>query len=1004
MANNSKRVPFILGTVIFIVAIAAIIYFAIGPSGPSRDSEEFTKTADIPAASAPSIATVAPASAPARDLAKVDRVSSDAEKPLPPAYERALSGIIGRVVEPDGKPVPNTQVELLGGLLEFITLDIDKLLFESDTYYVDVTQQKQTTDKEGRFRFARVDPRGYYIIGVNLGKGRPALRLVDHTPMPGDSVDLGDIALDPWLTIRGTLVDEARKPIAGARIRVTNLPAIAFQTGIAHLQPGTGILVRMGDKDAPRFMWRLPKWTDQIFDKLPTPSAVTAADGTFAVEGAPSGTLTLIFDGAGIPAGYQAPIPPSKGSEKDIGEVTANRGSEVEGVVVDQNNNPVGESEVIVGIPSPLAAEYVAFLRKPIKTDAKGRFLAKGVPGRSAFFLARGPGQVDWTIDKPQEISGDEIIVKIPAPRSILVNVADGSGNPVSARIAIQRDAQELSLFPQLETPLIAKPETITKGQYRIRGLKEANYWIYARAEGYAIAKEKVKIGPEGEPQVSITVEPEFSVEVTVFGKENGKQTPLELATVAGVPENTAAEKLGFLALGSNKTNEQGVALVRALGEGKFNIVATHPAYSIGLAEAQIPGTKQATIQLLIGGEIRGTITRNGAVPEKPMMVVVAPNGPKTIQLPRTSVTDLEGKFHFSHLHPGKYKVAALPRFLNENLTKLNPMEMMRFASENADQDCEVTDEQVTEMVLDLAKGGRKDRPEDGHVRGSVFINGLAAEGDYVTGQGAEWIRPKKIEASGAFDLGRVREGDYTITVTRNGGGLTSGMSGPVATRRIKVKPTEETFVDINIKTGGLRGTVTDESGKPVSGARVRVTSVENNNPWGGGPPLRSDDNGKFEVTEIAAGAYRVTASYEDTQSQPMKVDVRDGAFEKVSIQLKPGIEVEGIFDAKIPEGTTWAWMQFQQKAADGDAGFGRDIPVDVQLEKKTFKARRLTAGTYTVNLRIFGKDIKTAYKSTEIEVPAGGLKNASLRFEELPPEEAAKALQDPFGVRRGGR
>lgn len=1004
MANPRNRAPLFIGAALIVLIAAGWVFFSGGFSGSNTEAGDLRRGDASPA----SVPTAAAASEPtaSREAATVERVNiTNAEKPLPAAYERALSGIIGRVVEPDGRPVKNASVELIGGLLEFFTLDIDKLLFESDTYFVDVTQQKQSTNEAGEFRFAKVDPRGYYIIGVNLGKGRPALRLVDHTPMPGESVDLGDIALDPWLTVRGRLVDERGKGVSGARVRVTNIPAIAFQAGIANIQPGTGVLVKLGEKDSPRFMWRMPKWTDQIFDKLPMPASVTVADGSFAIEGSPSGQLTIIYDGPGIPAGNTPPIPQPKGSEKDLGDINISRGAEVDGVVVDQNDAPVGNSEVTVGIPCPIAAEYVAFLRKPIKTDAAGRFVAKGIPGQKAYFIGRGPGQVDWTIDKAQEITGDEIKVKIPAPRSILVIVQDGAAKPLAARVAVQRDMREMSLFPQIETPLVAKPEIVAPGQYRIRGLKQGPYLVYARAEGYAIAKEKVEIAPEGEPTVTITCEPEFSMEVTVLGKENGKPVPLEMATVAGFPENKSAEKMGFLALGSNKTDENGVARVRALGEGKFNIVATHPAYAMGATEAQLPGSKTASIQLLVGGEISGTVTRAGIPPEKPMMVVLAPGGgDKTIQLPRTSITILEGKFHFSHIAPGHYKVAAVPRLLNDNLSKLNPMEFMRFASENADQDCDVQDEQVTEMVIDLAKGGRKDTPDDGFVRGSVYLNGVALEGAYVMGQGPEWIRPKKVDASGAFDLGRAREGDYTITVTRGGSGFTGAMQGPLATRRIKVKATEETSVNFNIRTGALKGTVVDEAGKAVAGARVRVVSVEENSPFGGGPPIRTDDAGRFEISEIASGAYRVNANFEDAQSSPMKIEVREGATEKIQIILKPGVEASGTIEAKFPEGATWAWMQFQQKSPDGDGGFGGNGNAQVDLEKHTFTAKRLSPGKYNITLSVYGKDANTIYKAVELDVPPGGVKNAFLRFEEASPEEAAKQPAIRIGGGRRGR
>ena len=270
---------------------------------------------------------------------------------------------------------------------------------------------------------------------------------------------------------------------------------------------------------------------------------------------------------------------------------------------------------------------------------------------------------LDWTVGELSEVAGDPIKIKVPASRSILVRVQDNLGKPLAATIAVQRGLEGLSLFPQIEPPLAAKPETVEPGTYRVRGLKKGNYLAYARAEGYSIGKEKLEVTDGDEPVCTIKLEPEYAMEVTVLGKEDGKPVPLELASVFGVPEKDM-DKLGFMALGSAKTNAQGVARIRALGSGKYGIVATHPAYAMGQLETEIPGPKSATIQLLVGGSVEGQAVRGDQVPEKPMMVVIFPRGSKAAQTPRTSVTDLEGKFRFSHLSPGNYRVLITPRFL----------------------------------------------------------------------------------------------------------------------------------------------------------------------------------------------------------------------------------------------------------------------------------------------------------------------------------------------------
>ena len=152
-------------------------------------------------------------------------------------------------------------------------------------------------------------------------------------------------------------------------------------------------------------------------------------------------------------------------------------------------------------------------------------------------------------------------------------------------------------------------------------------------------------------------------------------------------------------------------------------------------------------------------------------------------------------------------------------------------------------DEQITKITVDLNKGGRKDRPDDGFVRGSAMVNGIPAEGDYVMASGNEWVRPKVIAASGAFDLGRVRPGDYTVSITRGSSGANLG-AGAIATRSITVKAGESVFVDFNVRLSRLQGSVIDDANKPISGARIRVTPKGPSRGFGGGQRASSDSTG----------------------------------------------------------------------------------------------------------------------------------------------------------------
>ncbi|MBL8692650.1 MAG: carboxypeptidase regulatory-like domain-containing protein [Planctomycetes bacterium] len=983
---------------VILIAAAAVLWILVA-SDSETAGRGAAELAPPPVTTAVTDAAgAAPASSEQSGAASRAAAAPEAAK-LPEAYEKALSGIVGRVVEPDGRPVPNAPVELLGGLIEFFSLDLDQLLFQPDTLKLDLTAQKRTTDAEGRFRFERVDPRGYFLVGVNLGgRPRPALALVDRAPQAGETVDLGDIRLDPWLTLTGRLVDESMRPHAGAQVRVTNAPPIIFQAGLANLQPGTALLARMGPRaGTPKILFQLPRWTDQIFEKLPTPMATTDAEGRFRIEGAPSGALSLVATGSNMP-GFAQPLPATKQSERDLGEIVAARGETVEGVVVDEQGAAVAGASVMIGMPSPLAADFVAFLKKPVLSGADGRFRVPGIGGSKAVWVARAPNVEDWTVGSTFDLDGEEVRVVVPAARSILVRVLDDRGKPLAATLAVQRAVEGLSLVPQIEPPLRVKPEPVEAGASRVRGLNKGKYWVYARAPGFAVGKETAAIEESGEPEVRITLEREFTVEATVLGKVDGKPSPLEAATVFGGPDR-GFESLGFMALGSSKTDAAGIAQVRALGQGKFNLIATHPAYASGWVQIEIPGTRTATVQLVVGGTVEGRVHRGGIPPETPLMVAIAPQG-RVPQLPRTTVTGLEGGFKFTHLAPGNYRVVAMPRVLGgDSLTRLNPMDFMAMASDNASAPCEVIDEQTTSIDIDLTTGGRAPRPDDGFLRGRVTVNGLVPTGDFVTASGPDEVRPKAITAQGTFDLGRVAPGTYNVQLLHRGTTAMGPFPGALANRAVVVESDAETFVDLQIQTGRLSGVVVDEGGKTVANARIRALEKGSQFAWGS-QRTSADDTGRFAFEEIAAGTYQITATAPDFADGVATVTIPARAeTTKVEIRLVKGVSAEGTFEADLPEAARFGMMRFNRKEeTDTVASMDR---VNVDLEKRTFSTARLRPGSYRVSFQVFGRNDSRSYKEVDVEIPPGGTTGLALKFVAAPPGERP-AGPPIFGGRPG--
>jgi len=209
-------------------------------------------------------------------------LAAPVEVEMPVSYRKALSGVRGRLVEEDGKPVAGLEVELLELRPSLMLGDFASVFAGTPPKFPDLAVAKAKSGEDGTFTLNGTHGQAPHGLGIDLGGARGTVRVIDRTLASGEVTDLGDLVLGAFVTFRGLICDEDGKPVAGARVRAAALPQIVFQPGVADLGRAAGVMNRGGmGAEVVEFPAALRAWES----KLPIPTTKSGDDGTFELKG-----------------------------------------------------------------------------------------------------------------------------------------------------------------------------------------------------------------------------------------------------------------------------------------------------------------------------------------------------------------------------------------------------------------------------------------------------------------------------------------------------------------------------------------------------------------------------------------------------------------------------------------------------------------------------------------------------------------------------------------------
>lgn len=627
-----------------------------------------------------------------------------------------------------------------------------------------------------------------------------------------------------------------------------------------------------------------------------TSESKTAADGTFSIGKLRPGKWTLrTLSGRFAPTVEDFVLAPEqqrtdlvlvvKPGNTIAGQVVDDRGVGVAGMKVASKRK---ESRGGVDVERFTADEATT-------TDAHGFFTLAGLNEEAATIRVFGPGHASLTLPEVQVGTGNLLlrVDRLGAVEGVLVDaggaaIAGSRVNAVAPRKGLGGATFDEMDFGDLGDGR-ARATTAADGSFRVENVKPGDVVVAARGDGHRPAQQDgvrvlpgqtikgVRLVADLGATAKVTVldddgKPVAGASVLVRRPQSGDEAPggMFRARRVAVEDGDGGVAIhgADADVGSGKTNQDGIALVRGLPAGDFEVVATHAEWAKAAAVPIVlprAGTADATLRLRLPGKVEITVADNEGQPVPGAEVWLTPADGTAAAEPTNRRCDERGRAVLGGLIAGQY-TAALAR--PAKAAAMGDM-MISFAG---DSPTLASSAQPVTVVAGRTVAVQLRQPLLATIRGIVTgadgplaAASVALEGEHEPGldlpgmPGFGGAQRVLTAADGGYVIEGVEAGNYVLR-------FGTGDQVVKAKQAIVVPPNvRELRQDLQLHVGSLRVlVVAKDSGEPVAGAEIEIEpSVEGD----AAPAERRvmmvamttfDGSGGPEATTMTLGAQRV--------------------------------------------------------------------------------------------------------------------------------------------------
>ncbi len=364
------------------------------------------------------------------------------------------------------------------------------------------------TDGSGIAQFSHpADARYFFVSATREGYVSQAIRW-DYDANAPAAPDRLLFQMDKTTTVGGRVIDQDRKPMAGATVII----------------------------DVSKGYPRSRQWVDFKYE-----TTRTDADGRWSFSGVPEKPDSVklgVYHPLCLPDRTfiaMEDFKPLSGLRDGSATLHLRRGTVIEGRVVSPDGHPVAGAEVFYG-----SGRRYANAIPPFKTDAQGRFTIGVAPGTLSTLTAQATGFGPALLPIRGGAEPSRVQLTLPRSRVLRGRVVNPEGKPIAgASLSVAWSGPESSAAAHRGNEALARGLTTdADGRFTWTDAPDRGISASVWAEGFA-AKDIVTLAPDVDHRIVLI--PPIRIKGTVVDDRSGEPIPrfsLQFGTVWNPGEN----------------------------------------------------------------------------------------------------------------------------------------------------------------------------------------------------------------------------------------------------------------------------------------------------------------------------------------------------------------------------------------------------------------------------------------------------------------------------------